>query len=58
MTLRARVAAVAPAGKPAEVAADSSMNLAMRRTWLDLLNDAVTYARWLANRQSGGPARL
>jgi hypothetical protein len=46
-----RTTAPAPARKAAEPAAGSSlMSLAMRRTWLDFLDDAVSYVRSLAHR--------
>jgi hypothetical protein len=30
--------------------ATSSMNLAMKRDWLEILGTAASYARWLENR--------
>ena len=50
MATRARMATSSPAAKPAKAGGDSAMNVAMRRTWLDVLEDAVAYSRWLANR--------
>jgi hypothetical protein len=51
LTAGRRTATLALAGKATETAAAPSlMSLAMRRTWLDFLDDAVSYLRSLASR--------